>query len=745
MPAMLDVDIQQTIQAWRQIATVPNLSAGKGKDGRKSGDSLKKLQDYHKVLSVALSSFLSCYENGGFFWEDEDGQEILLKPYIHMIIGDIAGVNEMVGHYNTCAANCVVKDCKCNHDDILSFPPKCQQVKWFEIQSCNTPEEIFALFAQKGLVSEKDMSEAMTDPNFAKSISKHSISNAFDSLPLSDPYQGIIGMTPQEMLHLMGSGLFKYLIFGIKDVIGENNKNSKVKGLINDVFPDIKMHINRNAERDVSRMSNRNGFFNVTSLTNEEIRGNFFGLTVLMQTSYGDNLLRPHFEGANIDFDEMVETCKLVLAWERFYLDPQKRKDIINAEVVTWDLQQRIFRNIPRVEKEKTKNSPGSKGWKIAKMHAKSFFSGLVLKFGSAKTFDSGANEKHHKFFVKGNAKLTQRISSKFSAQLSRNDYDRVVIDRVFQHIKHHCSKDHTAVSSGVITDDYRQYYQDSDSDEDEDPFNDNELAEEQTNEGIALMGAYDMTVDINAQGRIEVTHDWKYQPRNDMGITPNIFVGKTVADASIKYTTNHRMPNNTTIHIQGFTSALIGGHLYRTNPDWKGYEWYDWATVQFPKTVDSVGGDTSICRIMGFVRYKDVHALTYEKMEIQGLDPQAAAQQCDKTVYALVHCQTQYFSYSRLQSQFFRKFVMEEADSMRLIPARCLKGPLLVIPDIEDANTASSLNYIVSLPRHKMGVYWLHHVNAFMTENEDEDDIEGIMGTVAQTQQDEIWFGNNW
>jgi hypothetical protein len=185
MPAMFDVDIQQTIQAWRQIATVPNLSAGKGKDGRKSGDSLKKLQDYHKVLSVALSSFLSCYENGGFFWEDEDGQEILLKPYIHMIIGDIAGVNEMVGQYNTCAANCVVKDCKCNHDDILSFPPKCQQVKWFEIQSCNTPEEVFALFAQKGLVSEKDMSDAMTDADFAKSMSKHSISNAFDSLPLS--------------------------------------------------------------------------------------------------------------------------------------------------------------------------------------------------------------------------------------------------------------------------------------------------------------------------------------------------------------------------------------------------------------------------------------------------------------------------------------------------------------------------------------------------------------------------------
>ena len=144
---------------------------------------------------------------------------------------------------------------------------------------------------------------------------------------------------------------------------------------MNDIFPDIKLHLMRNSERDISRMSNRNGFFNnVTSLTNDEICGNFLGLVVLMHTSYGDNLLRPYFENKKIDFDDMLETCKLVLAWERFHMDPQKRKDIINSEVATWDLQQRIMQHIPRVEREKTEKSPGSKGWKIAKFHASSFF-----------------------------------------------------------------------------------------------------------------------------------------------------------------------------------------------------------------------------------------------------------------------------------------------------------------------------------------------------------------------------------
>jgi hypothetical protein len=34
MPAILDVNVQQTTAAWRKVATIPNLSAGKGKDGK---------------------------------------------------------------------------------------------------------------------------------------------------------------------------------------------------------------------------------------------------------------------------------------------------------------------------------------------------------------------------------------------------------------------------------------------------------------------------------------------------------------------------------------------------------------------------------------------------------------------------------------------------------------------------------------------------------------------------------------
>jgi hypothetical protein len=67
-------------------------------------DPFNKLCDCHKVMSVALSSFVKCYEDGGFMWHDKStGEDVLLKlkPYVHCFVGGIAGINEMIGHYTT--------------------------------------------------------------------------------------------------------------------------------------------------------------------------------------------------------------------------------------------------------------------------------------------------------------------------------------------------------------------------------------------------------------------------------------------------------------------------------------------------------------------------------------------------------------------------------------------------------------------------------------------------------------------
>jgi hypothetical protein len=167
----------------------------------------------------------------------------------------------------------------CEFQDLIVFPPKCQPLSWNSINTCNGDEEVFALLERNRVISYAQMSKAMKDKKYAHSISKYVVDNALEALPLADKYQGIIGMTPWEFLHMLG--------------IGEKDSNARLKGQINDIFPDIRFAIGHNAERDFSRMSNRKGFFNASSLTNDEIRGNFFGYMIFLHTSYGRRMVKP--------------------------------------------------------------------------------------------------------------------------------------------------------------------------------------------------------------------------------------------------------------------------------------------------------------------------------------------------------------------------------------------------------------------------------------------------------------------
>lgn len=199
-------------------------------------------------------------------------------------------------------------------------------------------------------------------------------------------------MSPQEMLHIMGS---------------------------------IKHSLARNSEPDISRISNKNGVFDVTSLTGEEICGNLFGLAVMMHITYRDEFFRECFQNKGIDFDDVKVTCLLVLAWERFFLDFNKRCDVEQAEETTWKLQDRIQRHIPREVCSQTKSTPWSKGWHISKYLVMSFIAALYLKFGCAKVYVNIANEKNHKKMVKHHKGRTHMIASKFAGQIGDSDFKK--------------------------------------------------------------------------------------------------------------------------------------------------------------------------------------------------------------------------------------------------------------------------------------------------------------------------------
>jgi hypothetical protein len=120
-----------------------------------------------------------------------------------------------------------------------------------EINQCSDHSEVFRLYEECGLVSLEHLSRAMGDKEYATSISKDPFDTVWQHLPLTDEFLGMVGMTPQEFLHVGGSGLYKHCLVAIREIVGPNQSNSLVKGLINKVFIDIKFGLEHNSERDI--------------------------------------------------------------------------------------------------------------------------------------------------------------------------------------------------------------------------------------------------------------------------------------------------------------------------------------------------------------------------------------------------------------------------------------------------------------------------------------------------------------
>ena len=556
-PAIVSIEGQMKNRSWRCGAMIPNLASGKGSDGKKTGQSIEKLKDLHKCLDVAFSSFREHYEKGGILWTDPNEEEVLVKPWIQHFNGDNKGQGELTRHYGCWQARCLIKDCKCDKQSYTRFPSSCKVPEWSKIIQCKTTNEVFDYFEECNLISYRDISRAQGDDEYAKKISKHMITSAFDWLPLADEFLGIIGMTPQDFLHMMGGGMYKHWIVAHREVIGENTKQSARKGLLNKLFANIRFALNHNSEKDLHRMSNRNGFFNVTSLTSDEVRGNFLGMVVMMHTTYGQNLMTPFFDAKGISFKDLKRTCLLIMAWERFYLSPQKRKDVLASFYATQRLQNRIVKHIPREVRDKDEKREGSRGYMITKFHGMLMAASIMLRLGCLKAVDTEKNEQLHKDFVKNHYQQTQRIQSRFCSQVAAGDYERLLLDKMQRHlqdylpdaVKHLSERKSRHVHQSVSNEE--QYYTDSDeesvtnSDESScDSYHPENMStlDMDTLPSIKLRGRFTCNIRIDRMKRRHVTHQWaSYKKRNLTSYNPSSLIGKCLSDFHIKYCSQYR------------------------------------------------------------------------------------------------------------------------------------------------------------------------------------------------------------
>ena len=718
--AMLDVDTIQEVDAWRMIAVVPNLSAkiGKYKDNSVGSSSKEKLQDQNNVFKIALSSFQKACDDGGIPWTSPTGKVKILKPYLYMIIGDTEGNNALCNHMKGNTPKCLVKDCKCPMEKLSSVPALCTPINYDDLAKCKGKhDEIFEMISTKGLVSMKDLWELDGDQEKEKAISFYDIENFASLLPLADRHLGVIGMTPQEILHVLEQGLFDYGLQSIHDIIGPRKTNEATKHAIDILFSDVKLFIERNSERDMKRMANRLGFFNLTKMNASERHGNFFAFTVLMHTSYGEKMLKPCFIKKGVDYNQTKETCMLLLSWARFLMDFNERYFYTDALQATYELMAMINKHLPRPRVSGDKKNPGSRGWDIVKFHVLPIMIANCLKFGCARVYHGSAGEKNHKWFVKRMGMLTQCRLESFAWQVAMNYFDYELFKLAYRSVEKHCRRERIIHEyENDKTTEGNQYY---DEFEHCDEINHQEGEIDPSfarSENVDTRGQYSMVVHI--EKGTNITHDikWLDENRNILKTKPSPMIPYAIGYHHAARSREFKLRrDHQSVEVECYTQATVpcksGDNLksvlFRCTPDLNGREWYDFALVKFPSTREHVHDFTCAARIMGFFRYKSLEAFSFKKIEVDQLDYEQAQVTTDDTLYVILQCEEGYMTYKHIENNFLRKIKIQNTSELYIYPAGCIVGPLLAVPNIVDQKTVSKNEFIVCSGYHKWGMYF--------------------------------------
>ena len=389
---------------WRPMAYMPNL-----KYGKVASDSKDNVQDEHNCIAEAMRSLVNIAENGGISTTVK-GKEVVVKVWIHYVIGDTQGNNEFVGQYNSSAKfQMQYRDCKCPWRLMNLSNPDCCYIK---------PEDIEVVRKR----AESARSDTAKQAEWKK-ISKHDIVNAWmqNGVPLSDIVYGIYRMLPPELLHTTSEGITEYMLSSFKKTV-----NDMEKGGGKDVVEEIEklhqqMHNSkrRNSERDIPLSASRCGLLKDTLVNAMERRGNVFLLLCMSYTDHMQNVLKPILEAYGTNLTEMQECLKLYLSMEEWFHGHNPKNEVKSSRELIAKVIELIKKIFPRED---------GHGWNVSKVHGLTKMQFYITLFGSGINFFGGPGECNHKRFVKDTGKNTQGRVDSFNSQVATRYYESTVL-----------------------------------------------------------------------------------------------------------------------------------------------------------------------------------------------------------------------------------------------------------------------------------------------------------------------------
>jgi len=216
-------------------------------------------------------------------------------------------------------------------------------------------------------------------------LSLHSIKNRFIDLPFGDLEHGIFGCVPAEMLHVSGNGIMQYMLESVNQIIGSGTDKKLTLHQLDTLHQNMVRDALSQSERDMPRMSDRNGIMDGTKMSASERVGNMFILLCAIHTHAGTELFRSGCMVCDVSLDEMKRCLKLQLGFEVWVNQSNSISDVTKASLIVADLITLIKRAFPR---------ESGNGWCIPKMHSLAKMTHYMLQFGKAKNFCGQVGER---------------------------------------------------------------------------------------------------------------------------------------------------------------------------------------------------------------------------------------------------------------------------------------------------------------------------------------------------------------
>ena len=693
--AFLNNTARLKYENWRHLGYSPNTSVGHGRHfgnyddewvvgGKKRGQKkikdtrtvLEKVADLHRVYRAILKSCIDCCKRGGvraYF----KGKRCIFKPFLLMVIGDAKGFNSMCCHFNSngnANVNCLMKDCRCSFHDLVSTKPQCVRI------------------------TLADRKRALTNAEFAKSISYHRIPSAFDEMPLADIIEGISGITPFETLHVHGHGSYKDGPEAVYDIIGVGNTKAAEKESIDLLFQAVAYDVVHNSQRRLPRLAIRFGPTDGTRITGIERKGNYLVLLIGLSTNRGKEIMDKFVKEKNIALSKIRMTMTLMLSFDAWCSSAKSKWELDNCEEAVSFLLESIIKYLPRAFKSK---EPGAKeggcnGYHKIKFHALWLFIIYMRKFGGSCNFDSSCGEEHHRIAVNMAGEQTQRRPASFTYQTSLRDAERSLIHFAYSFIRHLCPKD------------TRHLY----------TYSTREMDKYKTGEvtgNVTLIGKYRMVgkavhEDRPTLNETQFSHSWcdKAKTMQSLQLSQDLLHGLA------SYTQQDAINYHDEYFVDGYTEVRVpslgGNTIYRAIESYRGDKRYDWGLLVDPQNF------SYIVQCCGFFKYTTPGFPTYKLVKMDGHSVQHIKENQirDDTLYVACRASTGSYTFDKLSKSIVTPFKLKSDDTVYIFPASCLKMSLCVVRNF---GAQDSISYHNILPQNHWHLIFKSKIQFFMNK----------------------------